>query len=363
MKKVTLLLGLALLTVISCSENAEELKDSQISENQEVAVDMSDFYLYTDDFENGKSKVGKDSKVCYSMANLNRQLSENEELYDKMYTIEKGVRKFINAKKPSGAGNGNGGGTNTGGGTDPVSDGLGVITIPVVVHVIYSNSQENISDAQIQSQIAILNQDFNATNGDVNNVPSEFAGLVADSDINFTLSQTIRVASTRTSWGTRDEMKFASNGGSNVVAPQTHLNLWICNIGGGILGYAQFPGGSSSTDGVVISPQYIGNTGYVAAPFNKGRTATHEVGHYLNLRHIWGDGRCQQDDFVADTPSSDAPNYGCPSYPTVNCRTTDMTMNYMDYVDDACMYMFSEGQKSRMRAIFGSGGPRASFLN
>jgi len=90
---------------------------------------------------------------------------------------------------------------------------------------------------------------------------------------------------------------------------------------------------------------------------------THEVGHWLNLRHIWGDGRCKRDDFVSDTPSSDNPNYGCPSYPTVNCRSNDMTMNYMDYVDDACMYMFSEGQKERMRAIFAAGAPRNGFLN
>ncbi len=113
---------------------------------------------------------------------------------------------------------------------------------------------------------------------------------------------------------------------------------------------------------VLLGPNYFGNTGYVSAPFDKGRTVTHEVGHYLNLRHIWGDGRCQQDDFVADTPSSDGPNYGCPSFPTTNCRSTDMTMNYMDYTNDNCMYMFSEGQKSRLRTVFASGGPRETML-
>ena len=96
---------------------------------------------------------------------------------------------------------------------------------------------------------------------------------------------------------------------------------------------------------------------------NEGRTLTHEIGHYLNLRHIWGDGRCRQDDFVEDTPASDGPNYGCPSYPTVNCKSADMTMNYMDYTDDACMYMFTDGQRNRMRAIFQPGGARASMLN
>ena len=163
MKKVSLILGFALLAVVSCAENSEELNDSQVSENQEVAVDMSDFYLYTEDLTNGKASAGKNAKVCYSMANLNRQLSEDDKLYDKMYSIEKNVRKFINSKKPDGAGNGNGnggGGGDTGGGTDPVDDGLGSINIPVVVHVIYSNSQENISDAQIASQIAVLNDDL-----------------------------------------------------------------------------------------------------------------------------------------------------------------------------------------------------------
>jgi len=140
------------------------------------------------------------------------------------------------------------------------------------------------------------------------------------------------------------------------------LNMWIGTIGGGILGYAQFPGGSAATDGVVVDPKYFGTTGTATAPFDGGRTMTHEVGHWLNLRHIWGDGRCNRDDFVADTPTSDRPNYGCPGFPTTHCRSTDMTMNYMDYVNDDCMYMFSLGQKERMRALFGPGGVREGML-
>ncbi len=291
---------------------------------------------------------------------LNEKLKQNPGLEKKMYDIELHTRQNILARTNTKGGKpGSGGGG--GGTTPPVDDGLGVITIPVYVHVLYSNSQENISDAQINSQIAVLNADFRKTNSGVNLTPSEFAGLAADSEIQYTLAGVTRTASSRTSWGTNDDMKRASAGGVNPITPSTHLNIWVCNIGGGILGYAQFPGGSSSTDGVVVGPNYFGTTGYVSAPFDKGRTLTHEVGHYLNLRHIWGDGRCRQDDFVADTPSSDAPNYGCPSYPTVNCQSNDMTMNYMDYVNDACMYMFSEGQKSRMRSIFASGGARASM--
>jgi hypothetical protein len=129
------------------------------------------------------------------------------------------------------------------------------------------------------------------------------------------------------------------------------------------LGYAQFPGGSSATDGIVLDDNATGNTGTAAAPFNKGRTATHEVGHWLNLRHIWGDATCGNDQ-VGDTPTHNTANYGCPAAghkSTCSGTPIEMTMNYMDYTDDACMYMFSAGQASRMLAVFAAGGPRASF--
>ncbi|WP_405198978.1 zinc metalloprotease [Christiangramia sp. LLG6405-1] len=352
MKKVFLGMAAVAFLFASCEQDPTEN-----SVDQEVAqVDMSDFYLYTDAEADGK-KTEDDKTKCYSMRNLNRLLNQNPGLHKKMYDVEQNTRSIL-AKNGNGKGkpgSGDGGGTTE----PPVGDNLGIVDIPVVVHVIYSNSQENISDAQINSQISVLNDDFRASNNDAGNVPSEFAGLVADSEISFTLAGVNRYSDSRSEWGTSDAMKYAYP----PTSPSNTLNIWICNIGGGILGYAQFPGGPASTDGVVISPQYFGTTGYVAAPFNKGRTATHEVGHYLNLRHIWGDGRCRQDDFVADTPSSDGPNYSCPSYPTVNCRSTDMTMNYMDYTNDACMYMFSEGQKARMRTVFASGGPRTGFVN
>lgn len=245
----------------------------------------------------------------------------------------------------------------------------GVLTIPVIVHVIYNTSQENISDAQVQSQIDVLNEDFRMLNSDVSGVPAEFTA--ADVMIQFSLSYVTRKNSSRTSWGTNDDMKKSSQGGVDPVDPANNLNMWVCNIGGGILGYAQFPGGPASTDGVVMSPQYFGSSDkepagenfYLSAPFDKGRTATHEVGHYLNLRHIWGDGNCNADDFVADTPTAGAANYGCPSYPSKSCNnnggfTSDMFMNYMDYVDDACMFMFTAGQKARIDAIFEPGGAR-----
>ncbi len=158
-------------------------------------------------------------------------------------------------------------------------------------------------------------------------------------------------------------MKKSSQGGINPTSPTTKLNMWVCNMGGGILGYAQFPGGSSSTDGVVVDDNAFGNTGTVTSPYHKGRTATHEVGHWLNLRHIWGDATCGSD-LVSDTPTHNTANYGCPGYPhysTCSGSPVEMTMNYMDYTYDACMYMFSTGQKTRMKAVFAPGGPRNSF--
>lgn len=358
MKKVIYVLFLVLLIFQSCQENVNEPVL-----NQQVNVDMSDFYLHTEDNENGSSKSGEienknfTRKNCNSMSVLNRQLKENPSLYNKMYDIEYNTRKFLALKKGNGNGGGNNGGDN-GGGT-PIDDGLGIINIPVYVHVVYSNSNENISDQQIASQISVLNDDFRRQNNDAVNTPSEFLNRAADAEITFSLAGTFRYSNSRTSWGTNDIVKATYP----PVTPQTHLNVWVCNIGGGILGYAQFPGGNSATDGVVCAPQYFGTTGFVASPFDGGRTMTHEVGHYLNLRHIWGDGRCRQDDFVTDTPSSDGPNYGCPSYPTVNCRSNDMTMNYMDYTNDACMNIFTEGQKQRMRAVFVNGGPRSGIVS
>jgi hypothetical protein len=352
MRKVVFSLLMATGIFMGCQDNASDLPNSQQS------VDMSDFYLFTDEFE-AKGPSGKDGKECHSMNVLNKQLREDKGLYKKMYDIEFATRKFIAAKK---GGNGNGGGGNSGGGGDDGGgdtggDNLGVVTIPIYVHVVYSNSNENISDAQIASQIQVLNDDFRRANSDANNTPSAFAGVAADTEINFSLAGTFRRSNSTTSWGTNNSVKSAYP----PVTPATHLNIWVANIGGGILGYAQFPGGSSATDGVVVSPQYFGTTGYVAAPFDGGRTTTHEVGHYLNLRHIWGDGRCNRDDFVSDTPKSDRPNYGCPTSAR-HCRSDDQFMNYMDYTDDSCMNMFSNGQKDRMRAILVAGGARAALV-
>lgn len=351
MKKLILGLSALALLVTSCQNKTEEVN---FNEQQEASIDMSDFYVDAEDFT---TKSGNQLDRCHSMKVLSRQLKENPGLYKKMYDVEYNTRKFINAKgKPTKPGSGGGGDT---GGSDvdvaPIEDGLGIINIPVYVHVVYPDANR-VSDAQIKSQIDVLNSDFRSKN--IDRLPSgtTFANDATDAGFSFTLAGTFRHNNTKSSWGTNDAVKTAYP----PITPETHLNIWVCNIGGGILGYAQFPGGNSSTDGVVVGGDYFGVTG---GNYGGGRTTTHEIGHYLNLRHIWGDGRCNRDDFVADTPVAGSSNSACPTYPSVSCKTPDMTMNYMDYTYDACMYMFTDGQRNRMRALFTNGGSRASMLN
>lgn len=239
----------------------------------------------------------------------------------------------------------------------------GKVVIPVVVNVLYRTAAENISDAQIQSQIDVLNKDYTATNSDFSSTPAEFAGVAANVDITFELVKINRKSTTKTSWGTRDAMKKTKQGGLDPTTPTTTLNMWACTIGGGILGYAQFPGGTLATDGVVIDSNYFGLSSAASYPYNLGRTASHEVGHWMNLRHIWGDASCG-DDLVSDTPVHKTSNFGAPVYPYVSTclpAHNEMTMNYMDYTDDRGMYMFTNGQKARMTALFVSGGARAGF--
>lgn len=354
MKK--LLLGIVAISLVFTSCNDEQ----NAIEEQQAEIDMSDFYVYTEPVSSDASKNNANGqlKSCYTMDMLNKQLSENPGLYQKMYDIELHTRKFIAAKGKPGGGGGSGGGS---GDPDvdvlPISDDLGdaqgIINIPVYVHIVYPNTN-TISNTQVTSQINILNADFK--NKNLNLLPNgtNFANDATDAGFKFTLAETFRHNDPKSSWGTNNSVKVAYP----PITPGTHLNIWVCNIGGGILGYAQFPGGNPATDGIVLGGDYFGET---SGAYGAGRTATHEVGHYLNLRHIWGDGRCKQDDFVEDTPPSDRSNYGCPSFPLVHCNTADMTMNYMDYTNDACMYMFTDGQRNRMRPIFLPGGSRAAM--
>jgi hypothetical protein len=287
------------------------------------------------------SVVKHDHRGCASHSVLEEQLKNDPDLANRMQQIEDLTANAISQGRLVN----------------------GKIEIPVVVNVLYKTAAENISTAQIQSQIDVLNKDFNAANSDFNQVPSTFSGVKANVGISFVLDAVYRKSTTKTSWGTADAMKKTKRGGLDPTSPTTKLNLWVCTIGGGILGYAQFPGGSSATDGVVVDSRYFGTTGTATAPFHKGRTATHEVGHWMNLRHIWGDTTCGTD-YVNDTPTHNTANYGIPSFPhysTCSGNPIEMTMNYMDYTDDAGMYMFSNDQKSRMLAVFSVGGPRNSF--
>jgi hypothetical protein len=245
----------------------------------------------------------------------------------------------------------------------------GVIEIPVVVNVLYKTNAENISAAQIQSQIDVLNADYNNTNSDINQVPPAFTSSVGKVGVRFVLSVINRKVSKKKSWGANDAMKKSSQGGIDPTDPAHNLNMWSCNLGQSLLGYAQFPGGNPATDGVVILYSAFGSRsiypgGTYISKYDLGRTASHEVGHWMNLRHIWGDdgGSCSGSDFVDDTPNQGAENYGCPTFPHVSCSNSgDMSMDYMDYTDDACMFMFTKGQEQRMLAVFASGGPRAAI--
>ena len=241
---------------------------------------------------------------------------------------------------------------------------LKLSTVRVVVNVVYRTPDENITLGQIRSQISALNRDFGATNPDKTKTPAPWKGLVTDSRIRFTLFKVQRKQTTKASFGQDDGVKKASAGGLPPLSPEKYLNLWSCPLGGGLLGYAQFPGGPAVTDGVVINYRAFGTQGTAKAPFDKGRTATHEIGHFFNLRHIWGDTEdCSGSDFVADTPNCAGPNFGKPGFPQVTCNNGpngDMYVNYMDYTDDASMFMFTTQQVMRMRSALE--GPRKSLM-
>jgi ABC-type taurine transport system substrate-binding protein len=241
----------------------------------------------------------------------------------------------------------------------------GVTRIPVIVHVLWNTAPQNVSDAQVTSQIDVLNRDFRRTNADVNTTPAPFLPLATDSRIEFVLASTDphgaptggieRRQTSTVSFTDNDAVKSFGTGGLDAWPQNQYLNLWVCPLAGGLLGYAQFPGGPAATDGVVIQQSAFGTVGTATAPFNLGRTATHEIGHWLNLNHIWGDDGtgCSGTDNVADTPNQGGYNTGAPTFPHVSCSNGpngDMYMNYMDYVDDRAMVMFSAGQVARMQA-------------
>ena len=262
------------------------------------------------------------------------------------------------------------------------------LIIPVVVHVVYNNATQNITDEQINSQIDALNRAFRKRNTTeiATNPSTTYKGRTSDCLIEFRLAKRkpdgtattgiTRRSTTTTAFNDRtNDVKLAANG----VVPwdaSKYLNIWVCKLreiapGSALMGYAAFPWDNNpALDGVVIDYHYFGTTGTVTAPNHQGKTTVHEVAHYLGLWHIWGDNGefppgCAVDDEVTDTPLQMDSNGGCPTYPTISCSAGgaegDMFMNYMDYVNDQCMNMFSTGQRARMLANFAPGEKRASL--
>ncbi|MEW6468172.1 MAG: M43 family zinc metalloprotease [Bacteroidota bacterium] len=288
---------------------------------------------------------------------------------------------------------------------DPNAPQSVLYTIPTIVHVIHNGeavgSGTNISQNKVNSQFDILNEDFRKTNTDWTNTPSAWQSLVADCEINFCKAMRDPQGNALSEPGihrvNRNTMgwtapPYSSSYINSTIKPATiwdptkYLNIWVMNLSGGLLGYATFPAGSgltglsgpfgtSTTDGVVILYTAFGDIAPLLAQYNKGRTATHEIGHWLGLRHIWGDDgngngacsntECSGTDYVTDTPNQADAHFGCiassSTYHANVCTGTtgEMTMNYMDYTDDACMYMFTAGQKARMQTCMANGTYRA----
>jgi hypothetical protein len=254
------------------------------------------------------------------------------------------------------------------------SASLALITIPVVVHVLYNTSSQNISNTQIESQIAVLNNDYQKLNPDTVSIPSYYAPRAANSGYRFilagidpkgnTTTGIVRKQTDVTIFSFNDDMKSSAAGGDDAWDADQYLNIWVCNLQGGTLGYSSIVGGNKAVDGVTVLYTAFGLGGTAQAPFNEGRTCTHEVGHWLNLIHTWGDAECG-DDQVADTPPQQQADYGNPGGIIITCGNTpygNMYMNYMDFTDDIGMHMFTYGQRDRMRALFAPGGYRYPLL-
>jgi len=258
------------------------------------------------------------------------------------------------------------------------------VRIPVVIHVLWRVEADNLPEAQLLSQIDVLNEDFRARNADRDAIPSAFRTEAGDALVEFALATrdpqgraTNGITRTRTPYtnfpydgsaaatALLDELIKTGEHGAPAWPCEHYLNLWVCPLGGGLLGYAQFPGGAARTDGVVVRSSAFGRVGSLSADYALGRTCTHEVGHWLDLMHVWGDdgNACTGSDAVADTPNQGGPNLGKPVFPHLSCGNGpagDMYMDFMDYVDDAAMCMFTRGQVERMAATLA--GLRASLL-
>jgi len=259
-----------------------------------------------------------------------------------------------------------------------------VLTIPVVVHVVWNTTTDSISMAQVASQIAVLNIDYLRLNADTTNTPTAFLPISAKPNIQFCLAQTdpqgnatngvTYTKTTKTSFAIVSgdtSIWYTAKGGYDGWDVTQYLNIWVADFGP--LGGAGFwPGAvfKGHRQGVIINHTFFGTTGSAIAPYNLGRTATHEIGHFLDLHHLWGDAGnntgCTATDFCADTPPQVTASQNCPAFPKTDACTNTAPglnfMNFMDYPQDGCRNMFTNDQVARMRACL-TGGPRSSLLS
>lgn len=295
------------------------------------------------------------AQICATFSYQQEQLRSTPGLAEKIREVE----AFVNKQT-----------ANTGS-TVSRTEGT-VIKIPVVVHILYHDPSEKISDAIVQSQIKVLNDCFRRRNADSVKTPASFKPLAADCEIEFQLATSdsrsrsttgiIRKYTPVTKWKMDDAMKFSSNMGDDAWDAKSYLNIWVCRMDK-LAGYASVPGSDLLKDGIVLDFGAFGvttNTGY-----GMGKTAVHEIGHWFGLKHLWGDANCG-DDGVDDTPKQASYTPGCPTTVRITCGNGpngDMFMNYMDFTSDACTNLFTKGQKERMRALFAAAGSRHSFLS
>ncbi len=305
--------------------------------------------LYEFSYSAGNQKKANEEYMKEMIHRNPRWLSEREE-YDSL------VAEFVSANHGS-------------------ASGRAVIAIPVVVHILYKQAFENVSDSQVFSQIQVLNEDFSRTAADTSNTPAPFALIAADAGIQFCLAQRDPDGNPSTgierrqtavdTFGFDDGVKFFSKGGLDIWDPTKYFNIWVCNTGG--VSWGEFPVSSpTSTHGIVMYYGYFGskytsfgNFPNINSYWDRGEICVHEAGHALNLRHIWGDDgtACTGSDTCSDTPDQQGPSAFCPVFPLLDSCTPAgdgvMFMNFMDYADDDCQNMFTSGQAARMNAVLG----------
>jgi hypothetical protein len=297
-------------------------------------------------------------KKCETASYFRNEVGKNPAYKDQYQVIEEFTNKYIE---------------NFNGNRQSRLTGTPLIKIPVVVHVLYHFPQQKISDSAIRHQIKILNRDYRRRNADTILTPLAFRNVAADCEIEFQLATSdpkrfstngiIKKYTPVTDWIANDKMKFDSEMGSDAWDSKQYLNIWVCSMGD-LAGYSSLPGGDPQKDGVVIDFGAF-DSNQSGSDYNMGRTAVHEIGHWLNLKHIWGDSDCG-DDGVSDTPTQEIYTVGCPTGVRKSCNNGaagNMYMNYMDFTNDACMNLFTIGQKIRMRSLFEAGGSRESLLS